>query len=628
MKRLFKAKFFAGPISVVFAILPRKPILCSAMVLYLAAVSYPAWSQEVDRAKIDSAFNKDLEVIAAKCDEIGKLAQQAEITREWASANQRLPDRLYFFIPPENDQLEPNEEADANVKFWYRRFRNLRNDYSDQLFEIVKQLAENQQDRDAFVLLHEVLYQNPDHESARKALGYKKDSMGRWYRDRARIRATKANHAQKQFRWRAGSYWKIRSPHFSIDCAGDQEAGKRLAENAERWYLVWRQLFFDYWNRGQTVKNWIDGKSADTGSKHQFEIVLFRDRAQYLHDLSTVPGIEISAGYYNDAEQLSFFYLDNNIESTWRHELTHQWFQETIPTVDSPSEESHAWALEGIAMFMESMQEQGSLVTIGGIDALRLQYARLRFNREGFFKPIQAVSEMGREQLQQDPDVRKIYSQSAGLSHMLMLEPEQRDHFVQFLKKLYTKGADKAPLDEYVGDLAELDRQYRDWLVPVNLQTFDAVNSECRALSLPKSGINAAQMEVIGQLEQLEWLELSQNPIDDQGLLSLKNSSQLQELFLDSTGVTDKGLQSIVHSKHLTQLDLSATKVSDSGMDDLAKILSLQALWLAKTDVSDTGIQKLAALSNLQFIDLRATKVTDAGVRTLQQALPDLQIIK
>ena len=417
-----------------------------------------------DREAIEAQFRDRLEKIASKCDELG-LIEEAAITRQWPV--DRFNDRHYFFVPPSRDALRPDSSADKNLQYWYEHFLGARSEYADHLFELAK-IAAGTDDARAFRLLHEVLHENPDHLAARAALGYEQHD-GEWLRDRAKIRSNKATRDQKLFGWKRRTYWTVHSPHFRIDCAADREVGEELVRNAERWYSVWRQLFFNYWNRGQSVRNWIDGKSSDTGSRHKFEIVLFRDRQQYLAGLSSVEGIEISTGYYDDQQRKSFFYVDgNSAESidTWQHELTHQWFQETIPSRDSPSEDAYAWVLEGIAMYMESLEDRQTFFSVGGVDATRLQYARLRFNRDGFFVPLESANQLGRKALQQHADVRQIYSQSAGVCHYLM-SGEQRDSFIAFLKSFYEKRGGKPSLKEHLGEMVSLDRAYQTWLLPL-----------------------------------------------------------------------------------------------------------------------------------------------------------------
>ncbi len=599
--------------------------LCCLAFVGLSPVGVASFSDcfADERSEIDAEFHQRLQDLAARCEILG-LEEQAAITRNWFIV--RRPDLLYLFVPPETDHPKPPESTDRNVQYWHRHFCEARIEQSERLFQLAGKVAQGGNFSEAFRLLHEVLHEHPGHQNARAALGYKQSADGLWLRDFKQIRSSEASRDQQPFGWKRRTYWKVQSRHFSIDCAGDHESGEALAAQAERWYTVWRQLFFDYWDRGHNVKNWIDGKSSDSGSSHQFDVVLFKDRDQYLAELASVPGIEISTGYYNDQQRKSFFYQAENAIDTWRHELTHQWFQETIPTKNSPSENSSAWVIEGIAMFMESMRESDSVVTVGGIDATRLQFARLRFHRDEFFLPLEAADQLGREALQQHADVRQIYSQSAGVCHHLMLN-EKREDFIHFLKSLYSRRGPERKLSDFVGELHELDKSYREWLFPVDRNTIREIQPLGQvALSFPKSGVGEVELAAIGQCHTLEWLELSQNPIHDAALAHLKPLTSLQQLFLDSTPLSDVGIRELAAIKSLNQLDLSATGITDAGLSDLAELPGLEVLWLAKTRITDVGLLRLAISPNLQILDIRATEVTQSGIDQLKQLKPHLEI--
>ncbi|HMO13560.1 MAG TPA: hypothetical protein PKD64_11965 [Pirellulaceae bacterium] len=582
---------------------------------------------DVERSVLDSAYNERLSALAAKCDELG-LVDQAETTRTWFV--RRLPDRMYFFVPPESDPLLPPDDADRNVKFWYQHMLKIREEHAASLFALAAEIAEDDSAQ-AFQLLHEVLRENPGHEPARKALGYRRSGEGLWLRDQRRVRANPAPRDHDLFGWKRREYWKVSSRHFSIDCSGNdaasREAGLKLAEMADRWYIVWRQLFFDYWNRGQSVKKWIEGQSSDSGSHHNFEVVLFKDRAHYLTSLSSVTGIEISSGYYDDRLKRSFFYVDEvDSHDTWIHELTHQWFQETIPTRPKPAENSATWVMEGVAMFMESLKDHGTYITIGGSDATRLQYARLRFNRDQFFLPMETVDQMGREQFQNHAEVRSLYSQVAGVCHHIMLS-DARFAFIELLKSIYGRRDTRQTTPDFLGSLKILDDNYQAWLLPVDSKILGQLTPNNNiAFSLPSSELNDADLKNLSRFVSLEWLELSKNPISDSAIVHLKDMTQLRQLFLDSTLITDAGAAQLAELLSLEQIDLAATAITDAGIAALCRLPNLRVLMVAKTKISDEGLKLLSDHPNLSVLDVRATNVTPTGIELLRQKKPAIDL--
>ena len=90
---------------------------------------------------------------------------------------------------------------------------------------------------------------------------------------------------------------------------------------------------------------------------------------------------------------------------------------------------------------------------------------------------------------------------------------------------------------------------------------------------------------------------------------------------LDNTQVSD--LTPLAKLASLQYLRLSSTPVSD--LTPLVKLTSLQELYVDNTQVSD--LTPLVKLQSLYWLDLSNTPVSEEQVETLQQALPNCEII-
>jgi hypothetical protein len=66
----------------------------------------------------------------------------------------------------------------------------------------------------------------------------------------------------------------------------------------------------------------------------------------------------------------------------------------------------------------------------------------------------------------------------------------------------------------------------------------------------------------------------------------------------------------------------------NAGLTHLSMLSGLQILWLKNTAVSDGGLEQLKDNTSLHTLVLSGTNVTDAGVFRLQQALPNLKIVR
>jgi hypothetical protein len=86
---------------------------------------------------------------------------------------------------------------------------------------------------------------------------------------------------------------------------------------------------------------------------------------------------------------------------------------------------------------------------------------------DGFYMPLAELSRFGKTDLQSHPELARLYSQSAGLS-ALLLHAENgryREPLVRYLKAVYSGRDSEQTLAESTGQsLDELDAAYRRFL--------------------------------------------------------------------------------------------------------------------------------------------------------------------
>jgi hypothetical protein len=130
----------------------------------------------------------------------------------------------------------------------------------------------------------------------------------------------------------------------------------------------------------------------------------------------------------------------------------------------------------------------------------------------------------------------------------------------------------------------------------------------------------------IGQLSQLEILEVDGTRTEDRELANLQRLTCLKTLTLKDVRPTDNGLFFLRRLTQLEELDLAGTTVTDAGLAHLEGLARLRRLRLDGTSVTDAGLVHLKGLTGLRGLDLIETNVTDAGVQDLRRALPLLDI--
>ena len=147
-------------------------------------------------------------------------------------------------------------------------------------------------------------------------------------------------------------------------------------------------------------------------------------------------------------------------------------------------------------------------------------------------------------------------------------------------------------------------------------------------LDLSYMQLTDAELQYLGGLTDLRSLDLfNVQGITDVGLTHLKGMTRLKSLnLLQSHAITDVGLKYIEGLTELESLDLMDTRVTDAGLIHLKNLSRLTVLNLNRTGVTDAGLVHLKGFANLRELNLGCTNVTGNGIKELRQALSECEI--
>lgn len=454
------------------------------------------------RAELDDKFSAQLQELSAWCDE-QKLAREAAKVRAWQPA--REPHTRYLVILPVSADAAPVKDASAAQQQWHERFQSLRRAQAKALFALARTALAQHNVSLAYDLVWETARQNPDHAEARHILGYQSYAGG-WHtpweintklsakqiwtdkygwilesnlsKYEAGQRPPKVGakwvSAADDNRLRQKSIdqgWVITTEHYLVKTDHSLEAGVQLAARLERLYSVWQQLFPRYHTSEVQLNQLFEGRKVPrTPRRH--EVYFYRAKEEYQSELRKIqPGIEISSGiYFNkpNHKRAYFFASDEDDHTNLYHEATHQLFSETRTSVDQNlGRDANIWIIEGIACYLESLQEAGDFCTVGGVNAQRLLDARFRLLADNFYLPLNEFVKYGLEQLQRDPKIPMLYTQASGLTHFLMHyeKGRYRDATIDYLTAIYTGRDSPNTLSELTGmRYLDLDRQYKEFI--------------------------------------------------------------------------------------------------------------------------------------------------------------------
>lgn len=568
----------------------------TVFVLTLSGVGCIA--QELDHAGMRAELQR-LEAICRAHD----LETEAAITATWLPA--QTSDQRRYYLPTEPmPEARSAGHSDALRANWAKHFNAARVRYAQWLFSRAVELAADGDEAEAFCLLWQVLREDASHTEANRILG----TLATAARVKPRLRKGTIPHSE--FGWPAGSYSRIETPHFMLTTRGEPRESIELAHTMEAFYALWRQVFYPLWAPPGVLTRRFDGRNLPWEKSREMQVTLLRDRDDYLQVLGMAEkNVAISVGYYEPRLQKSFFYLGDGWQVTLFHELTHQLFAEATNIGADPDAGGLAgvWLTEGIANYMESLIERDSDWTLGGYAAPRLQTARYRAIRDGYWVDWREFTQAGREQWKQNPQIGLLYAQATGLSHLFMdqlQQPTARQTFLQALVSVYQNSADFDPLLALLGkddEAAKLAYQIALTLSDSQVAQVCQSGLPCSSLVLAGSELKPETWSQLAVLApELEWLDLSFSNVVPDDLQWLDQAKKLQRLSVEGTHCDSQLLPRLRQLPALIELDLTGCNIDDEGLNALRGHPTLETLWLEGTRASPAAKEMLSTLPSLK----------------------------
>lgn len=359
-------------------------------------------------------------------------------------------------------------------------------------------------------LLFETLRDDPDHERARRALGWVRRGED-WIWPEAARRLERKEEFDPDFGWlargrldryRAGERFdrgswitaaeddarertvargrRFASDHWEILSTADMATTAALAGHLEEARLVWLCVFGAARQEPAALEKRLTGSGRPVPGE-PYAATLCGSRGQYVAELERIePAISRTEGIYWAPTKTAWFFTGPATDAagdetvgpvpfTIHHEATHQLFAEARESSRLAGEACGFWAIEAAALYMESLRrtERGWLV--GGRDAGRVPAARERLLEDDFHLPLADLTALGRADFQAHPRLADLYSEIAGVADFLMngRGGRYREAFVEYLSRVYSGTADPDTLARLCRtSYAELDADYRRHLSP------------------------------------------------------------------------------------------------------------------------------------------------------------------
>jgi hypothetical protein len=569
---------------------------------------------EVEGSWDSSVMAAELTRLAEICERLG-LEEEADISRNWLPTLR--PDQQFFFLPLEMSPESSRPHADS----WYKRFIQARQRYAEHLYSQCQSKIIDGDESLAYRLLWQALRENPQHPQASRAIGQPLTAIS--------LRPLQRGSFTLPEFPRSGNFQRWQSRHFEVYSRMNAKATTETVQAMERFFLIWLQAFYELWAPPGLLNARLNGSATAWPEFNKLQVVLFADRNEYIQALGVMEAnISASTGYYNPATQRCYFYYAGEQLDTIYHELTHQMLAE-IPRWRSPIELDKvpgAWAIEGIALYMESLKRKGHWWSLGGVESPRLQTARYRAVRNSYWPDWQQFSR-GRivDWKEQINLISRYYSHAAGLTHLLMdLHPQKaaaRNAYFGYLEDIYSGRPSMSDLITLLGaDEVSAGLRYREAMV-VTQEQLDWISAQANEVEqLVLAGSQLEDWTVIKRFPSLEWLDLSFSNFSSHSAQLLSDFARLKRLSLEGTKADGRVLEVVAVLPFLVDLDLTGCEIDDDDLQVLTDHQHLEILWLTQTAVTDRSLKVLGSLPRLRQCDISETAISaDAWEKFLSE---------
>lgn len=582
----------------------------------------------------------ELERLDGVCERLG-LSEQRQLMRRWTIAEPT--DAHPLFLPVAADPLArstqrgtasgDNRAMHAN---WLKHFTSAREKHARYWIAEARRAVEAGDEWAAYRHLWRAIREDPNNADAKAALGPLLPAMN----VRSRPRPSAVPYAQLS--WAAGSFTRLETANFEVLSRADAQQTIAIATQLEQFHALWTQMFFPLWAPPGVTKARLAGRSTRWEKRRQFNVVVCKDRRDYLAALgASEENIGVSVGYYNAQMQVAIFYPDQQLPVTLAHEMTHQLLAEgsQLDGGRTAGNESGFWMVEGAALYMESLADHGDHWRVGGWLAPRLQAARYRALHDGYWNEGSEFASGGMDAWKADAEISKLYTQAAALSHYFLDNrlpaaassgeaSEQADSekrragFYQALVSVY-QGAKQ--VDDPVSKWLRSEDAQRDYVQFLQVRDehlqADFHPEHVTELVLTRSELSSESWQRVGRLENLVWLDVSFSNAKSIDLVWLGNLKSLERLSLEGTAIDESTMELISHLPRLKELDLSQCALDDAALRPLKALRTLETLWLSGTQVTAESAPLIESLPKLTFVALNETQIPAAEAQQLSQRI-------
>lgn len=405
---------------------------------------------------------------------------------------------------PQTVQPDPAKTAPPADREWQTKLRELDKKQAQELFLLSRAALHSGYPSLAYRLVRETAWHDSDHPQARRLLGFERhgdewvtaiaarllkeqyvwtDEFGwlkkslvdryengeRFCLDRW-MTPVKEAEIRRDFR----HAWEVRVDHYIVRTNVSFERGVEVAKMLEDYHRFFHEIFAGYYQTPEQMRKIFEGQTAGGRTAEKpFQVHFYKLKDEYVERLrAKLPQVAMTNGYYDADARIAHFFEDPEGQplATLVHEATHQLLYESHSGHRPIGEHAHFWIAEGIACYVESFRRTDQSMSVGNPRYIRFVNARENLLRGDYYIPLRQLSAMSAREFQHDPEIVKLYAETAGLTQFFMhyAGGKYRDALITHLSQLYSP---KEAVRNRVQSLAELtgvsfeelDKQYREF---------------------------------------------------------------------------------------------------------------------------------------------------------------------
>jgi len=155
-------------------------------------------------------------------------------------------------------------------------------------------------------------------------------------------------------------------------------------------------------------------------------------------------------------------------------------------------------------------------------------------------------------------------------------------------------------------------------LTELNVPLQKDPKEDIRWIEARRGELNDESIRLLQHLPKLEWLEIGNSFITQEGMKYLGKCTALKRLYIHDISLEGEELEWISNLKKLEALSLQRTQIDGKFLKHLSTVDTLKVLNLSGNPITDQDMSQIARFKKLEVLALADTQITGLGIGELK----------